>query len=192
MVGRTDLTRASAPEAARLIRSGMTLGMNGFTIVGYPKAVPQALAESGHARELTICIGASVGDELDGALVRAGLVKRRFAYQSNRDMRDAINAGVVGYSDMHISQFPLYVNQRVGPKIDVAIVECTAVTKEGLIPPAAVGCMDAVVRAAGRAVPVRAVDSLQATTARDAAAGATYLGAMAKNLETFRAALGLR
>jgi len=51
---------------------------------------------------------------------------------------------------------------------------------------------DAVVRAAGRAVPVRAVDSLQATTARDAAAGATYLGAMEKNLETFRAALGLR
>ena len=142
----------AAPEAARLIRSGMTLGMNGFTIVGYPKAVPQALAESGHARELTICIGASVGDELDGALVRAGLVKRRFAYQSNRDMRDAINAGVVGYSDMHISQFPLYVNQRVGPKIDVAIVECTAVTKEGLIPPAAVGCMDAVVRAADRVI----------------------------------------
>ena len=142
----------TAPEAAQLIRSGMTLGMNGFTIVGYPKAVPQALAESGHARDLTVCIGASVGDELDGALVRAGLVKRRFAYQSNKAMRDAINAGQVGYSDMHISQFPLLVNQHVGPKIDVAVVECTAVTAEGLIPPAAVGCMDAVVRAADKVI----------------------------------------
>ena len=142
----------TAQEAAQLIRSGMTLGMNGFTIVGYPKAVPQALAESGHARDLTVCIGASVGDELDGALVRAGLVKRRFAYQSNKAMRDAINTGQVGYSDMHISQFPLLVNQHVGLKIDVAVVECTAVTAEGLIPPAAVGCMDAVVRAADKVI----------------------------------------
>ena len=142
----------TAQEAAQLIRSGMTLGMNGFTIVGYPKAVPQALAESGHARDLTVCIGASVGDELDGELVRAGLVKRRFAYQSNKAMRDAINTGQVGYSDMHISQFPLLVNQHVGPKIDVAVVECTAVTAEGLIPPAAVGCMDAVVRAADKVI----------------------------------------
>ncbi len=142
----------TAQEAAQLIRSGMTLGMNGFTIVGYPKAVPQALAESSHARDLTVCIGASVGDELDGALVRAGLVKRRFAYQSNKAMRDAINTGQVGYSDMHISQFPLLVNQHVGPKIDVAVVECTAVTEEGLIPPAAVGCMDAVVRVADKVI----------------------------------------
>ena len=142
----------SAAQAARLIRTGMTLGMSGFTIVGYPKAVPQALAESGHARDLTLCIGASVGDELDGALVRAGLVARRYSYQSNGDMRDAINRGTVGYNDMHVSQFPLFVNQGVGPKIDVAVVECAAVTGEGLIPTAAVGCMDAVVRAADRVI----------------------------------------
>lgn len=137
-----------ARQAAELIRSGMTLGMSGFTIVGYPKAIPQALAESGHAKDLTVCIGASVGDELDGAMVRAGLVRKRFSYQSNKDMRNAINTGLVGYDDMHISQFSLYVNQHVGPKIDVAVVECCAVTENGLIPPASVGCMDAVVRAA--------------------------------------------
>ena len=55
----------SAEEAAGLIQSGMTLGMSGFTLVGYPKAVPLALAKSGHAKELTVCIGASAGDELD-------------------------------------------------------------------------------------------------------------------------------
>ena len=139
-------------QAAQMVRSGMTLGMSGFTGVGYPKAVPLALAESGHAKDLTVCIGASVGDELDGALVRAGLVKKRFAYQSNKDMRDAINSGRVGYADMHISEFPRSLNQHTGPKIDLAVVECCAVTEEGLIPPASVGCMDAVVRAADRVI----------------------------------------
>ena len=90
----------SPQQAAEKIRSGMTLAMSGFTLVGYPKAVPLALAESGHADDLTICVGASVGDELDGALTRAGLVRRRFAYQSNRDMRAAINAGVTYFNSL--------------------------------------------------------------------------------------------
>lgn len=63
-------------QAAQIIKTGMTLGMSGFTVVGYPKEIPAALAESGHAKDLTVCIGASVGDELDGSMVRAGLVNR--------------------------------------------------------------------------------------------------------------------
>ena len=139
-------------QAVQIIKTGMTLGMSGFTIVGYPKEIPTALVESGHAKDLTVCIGASVGDDLDGAMVRAGLVKRRYSYQSNKDMRNAINGGSVGYNDMHVSQFPLFVNQGVGPKIDIAVVECAAVTEEGLIPTASVGCMDAVVRAADKVI----------------------------------------
>jgi succinyl-CoA:acetate CoA-transferase len=34
----------SADEAALLIRDGMTVGTSGFTMAGYPKAVPLALA----------------------------------------------------------------------------------------------------------------------------------------------------
>ena len=139
-------------QAVQIIKTGMTLGMSGFTIVGYPKEIPTALVESGHAKDLTVCIGASVGDDLDGAMVRAGLVKKRYSYQSNKDMRNAINGGSVGYNDMHVSQFPLFVNQGVGPKIDIAVVECAAVTEEGLIPTASVGCMDAVVRAADKVI----------------------------------------
>ena len=142
----------TAEEAAQLIHSGMTVGMSGFTLVGYPKAIPQALVQSGHAKDLTICIGASAGDDLDGAMVRAGLVKRRYSYQSNKDMRAAINSGTVAYNDMHVSQFPLFVNYGIGPQIDVAVVECSAVTEHGLIPTASVGCMDAVVRAAKQVI----------------------------------------
>lgn len=142
----------SAEKAAQFIKTGMTLGMSGFTVVGYPKAVPAALCRSGHARDLTVCIGASVGDELDGAMVRAGLIKARYSYQSNPDMRRAINRGEVNYCDMHVSQFPRLINEGDSPQIDVAVVECSAVTEEGLVPTAAVGCMDAVVRAAEKVI----------------------------------------
>ena len=110
-----------AAKAAELIKTGMTVGMGGFTLVGYPKLVPLELAETGRARELTLCIGASVGDELDGAMTRAGIISRRFSYQSNGDMRKAINAGRIGYADMHVSEFPLLINQGICPEIDVAV-----------------------------------------------------------------------
>ena len=69
----------------------------------------EALVRSGHARDLPICVGAAVGDEIDGAMVRAGLVKKRYAHQSHKDLRNAINAGTVGYSDVHISHFPMHM-----------------------------------------------------------------------------------
>ena len=64
----------SAQQAAQFVKSGMVLGISGFTSVGSPKAVPLALVESGHAKDLTISVGAAVSDEVDGAMIRAGLV----------------------------------------------------------------------------------------------------------------------
>ena len=142
----------SAEDAASMIGTGMTIGMSGFTIVGYPKAVPKALCESGHAKDLTVLIGASVGDELDGEIVRAGIVKKRFSYQSNKYMRQAINEGRVGYSDMHISHFPEYVERAAGPHVDFAVVECIGVTEEGVVPALSVGGMDALIRAADKVI----------------------------------------
>ena len=95
----------SAEQAAQLVKSGMSIGLSGFTSVGYPKAVPLALARSGHAKDLTVLVGAAVGDECDGALVRSGCMTRRFGHQTNGDLRKAINNGSVGFSDIHISHF---------------------------------------------------------------------------------------
>lgn len=138
----------SAEQAAQFIKTGMTIGVSGFTSVGYPKAVPLALVASGHAKDLTICVGAAVGDEIDGAMVRAGLVKRRYAHQSHKDLRNAINAGTIAYSDIHISHLPMNMNQRTGPHMDVALIECTAVTEDGLYLAASGGTADAAVRTA--------------------------------------------
>lgn len=142
----------SAQEAAQFVKTGMVVAVSGFTSVSYPKAVPEALAASGHARGLTICVGAAVGDEIDGALVRAGLVSRRFGHQSNSDLRKAINNGSVLFSDIHISHLPTNMNQRAGLDIDVAIVECTAVTEEGLYFGASGGSADAAVRNADKVI----------------------------------------
>ena len=68
----------SAEEAAELIQDGEVLGVSGFTLAGYPKAVPTALAKraerlhaQGKSFQITLFSGASTGDECDGALARA-------------------------------------------------------------------------------------------------------------------------
>ncbi len=144
--------RKTAAEAASFIRTGMTLGMSGFTLVGYPKAVPQALAESGHARELTIVTGASVGDDMDGALARAGLVARRYPYMSNAALRKQINAGQTGYADMHLSHIPTFVNRGIGNHLDIAVIEVAAVTERGLVPAAGGSWSDTMVRMADKVI----------------------------------------
>lgn len=90
----------SAEEAAALIQPDTVLGVSGFTLAGYPKKVPLALAKRallGERLGLTVLSGASLGDEVDGALARAGAVARRYPYQSNADLRNAVNAGTVAY-----------------------------------------------------------------------------------------------
>lgn len=136
----------SAEAAARLIKSGMCVGTSGFTLVGYPVLVPEKLAELGQAKDLTLLTGASVGDELDGALCRAGLLKYRAPYQSDKYLRTAINSGDVGYNDFHLSHMPMLLDRKTGPEIDFAIIECAAVLDEGILPGLSVGASDCFIR----------------------------------------------
>ncbi len=133
----------SAEEAAAMIKDGMTVAVSGFTPAGYPKAVPLALAkraENGEDIGITLITGASVGDELDGALARSGVLKRRFPYQTNKDSRNGINDGSVMYQDMHLSHVPQFVNYGFFGKIDIAIVEALAINEDGgIIPTTSVG-----------------------------------------------------
>jgi len=133
----------TADEAALFIKDGMTLATSGFTPSGYPKAVPLALAkraDNGEEIGVTLITGASVGDELDGALSRAGVLKRRFPYQTNKDSRNGINAGTVAYQDMHLSHVPQFIEYGFLGNIDIAIVEALAITEEGnIIPTTSVG-----------------------------------------------------
>ncbi len=131
---------ATAEEASLLIKDGMNVATSGFTLSGYPKAVSLALAkrvkESGETLKINLFTGASVGDELDGILAEQDMIGHRFPYQTNNYTRNAINCGKIDYADIHLSQFPQFMDYGFYGNVDVAIVEAVAITEEGHIVPA--------------------------------------------------------
>ncbi|MDR1759840.1 MAG: succinate CoA transferase [Fibrobacter sp.] len=130
----------TAEEAAELVLPGELLGVSGFTLAGYPKTVPEALAKrglrlkaAGEDFRVSVFSGASTGDELDGSLSRAGLIDWRMPYQSNASLRAQINEGRVRYLDVHLGMMGPMVREGVLPKPTLAIVEAVAVTPEGRV-----------------------------------------------------------
>ncbi len=122
-----------AEEAAELIKDSMVVATSGFTPAGYPKAVPLALAQRAEKDpfQITLLTGASVGDELDGALTRAGVIARRIPYQTNKDLREAINCGGVKFVDVHLSHMAPMIRYGFLGNIDVAIVEVVKIREDG-------------------------------------------------------------
>jgi succinyl-CoA:acetate CoA-transferase len=137
----------SAEEAAALIKSGDQIGMSGFTGSGYPKAVPTELARligdanlRGGKFQVSVFTGASTGPELDGALARAGGIHLRLPYQSDPETRKRINAGEVEYMDIHLSHVAQFVEYGFLGKLDVALIEVSAILEDGrLVPSSSVG-----------------------------------------------------
>lgn len=133
----------SAQEAAAMINNGDNVGFSGFTHAGSPKVVPVEVAkraEEEHAKgnpfKIGMFTGASTGDSIDGSLARANAVKFRTPYQTNKDMRNAINAvqhEPIQYFDMHLSQVAQEIRYGFLGGVDVAIVEACDVTENGEI-----------------------------------------------------------
>jgi len=137
----------SGEEAAALIQPGSQIGMSGFTGSGYPKAVPLALARritDAHLRgqhfKVNIFTGASTGPELDGALAMVGGMQMRLPYQSDPITRKLINAGEMQYTDLHLSHVAQFVEYGFLGKMDLALIEVTAILDDGrVIPSTSVG-----------------------------------------------------
>ena len=137
----------TAQEAAELIPPGANVGMSGFTGAGYPKLVPQALAQrmerlhaAGKPFRIGLWTGASTAPELDGALAKVDGISMRLPYQSDPTVRKQINAGQVQYTDIHLSHVAqLAWFGFLGP-LDVAVVEVAGILPDGrLIPSSSVG-----------------------------------------------------
>ena len=137
----------SAEEAARFIKHGDNVGMSGFTGSGQPKVVPYALAaqiEAAQARgepfRIGVWTGASTAPELDGALAKANGIEMRLPYQSDPICRQKINEGTMQYADIHLSHVAQYVWFGFYGKLNVAVVEVTAVLEDGsLVPSTSIG-----------------------------------------------------
>ncbi|BDH61787.1 acetyl-CoA hydrolase [Lysinibacillus sp. PLM2] len=127
----------SAEKAASLIQDGNVVGMSGFTRAGDAKVVPLALAERAKNEKLKIDVytGASLGPEVDQILAEAGGIRKRGPYQGDPALRNLINKGEVLYVDAHLSHNAELVRQGIIGPIDFAIIEATAITKDGLLVP---------------------------------------------------------
>ncbi len=137
----------SADEAAALISAGSNVGMSGFTGAGYPKAVPHSLARrimdaklAGENFRIGVWTGASTAPELDGALAMVDGIELRLPYQSDPTCRKRINAGDLEYIDIHLSHVAQHVWFGFLGKLDIALVEVTAVLEDGrLVPSSSIG-----------------------------------------------------
>ncbi|MCX7256421.1 MAG: acetyl-CoA hydrolase/transferase family protein [Polaromonas sp.] len=137
----------SADEAAALIPAGANVGMSGFTGAGYPKAVPQALANrieklhaAGEDFRIGLWTGASTAPELDGVLAKAHAIEMRLPYQSDPTVRKQINAGQTQYTDIHLSHVAQLAWFGFLGHLKVAVVEVAGVLPDGrLIPSSSVG-----------------------------------------------------
>ncbi len=138
------LRKVTTPRAAAAhIKNGMTVGFSGFTVIGYPKVLPVELArraEEGEELGITVITGGNVGDQLDGVLARSGVMKRRYGFQGNRDLRALANADRIQYVDTHVSHGPYLIKNGYLGKIDVAVIEVAAIRADGsLVLPFSVG-----------------------------------------------------
>lgn len=130
----------TAAEAASIIRHGDTVGIGGFSSVGTPKAIPAALAErarelheQGHPFQVGLITGGATGNQIDKALAEVQAVSFRTPFQSNKSMREAINTNNARYFDVHLSLIGQDVRYGFLGKINVAIIEASAITENGEI-----------------------------------------------------------
>ena len=130
----------SAEEAAALVQHDEVIGFSGFTPAGAAKVIPTAIAAkariehaAGRPFKVGVITGASTGPSLDGELARADAIKVRTPYQSDKDLRDSINAGKTHFFDMHLSLLPQYVRYGFLGELDWAIVEAADVSSDGKI-----------------------------------------------------------
>jgi len=137
----------SAEAAAEFIPAGANVGMSGFTGSGYPKVVPGAMVArarkakaAGERYAVSVWTGASTAPELDGAMAEVDGVHLRMPYQSDPISRKKINAGLMDYTDIHLSHVAQMVWEGFFGHMDVAVIEVAGITADGeLIPSTSVG-----------------------------------------------------
>lgn len=131
----------NADAAAELIQSGMTVVTSGFSKLGYPKAVPSALARRGEhgAKGITLITSGAVGPEIDEWVQSRG-VTRMLPYQSSRLIRNLANEGTLAYSDHHLGRVADWIRTGQFGAPDVALIEIAGFSKDGgLVPRFTIG-----------------------------------------------------
>ncbi|KAL4889327.1 hypothetical protein BDV59DRAFT_186650 [Aspergillus ambiguus] len=156
---------AKAEDLIDLFPHGSYIGWSGFTGVGYPKKVPTALADHVEKNSLqgklryTLFVGASSGAETENRWARLNMIERRSPHQVGKEIAKGINSGQMNFFDKHLSMFPSdlvygwYTLNKPHNKLDVAVIEASAVTEDGgIIPGASVGASPEIVQMADKVI----------------------------------------
>jgi acetyl-CoA hydrolase len=132
-------------EIIPYFKDGMILGFSGF-IEGHPKMTGAILADHVEKNGLqgkmgfTILSGASIGLDIDDRWASLRMIKRRFPFQLTNVLNKQVNAGEIQFADQHLSRYAqeiangFYTLDNDG-KIDIAVVEASAITEDGGIVP---------------------------------------------------------
>jgi acetyl-CoA hydrolase len=137
------------------------------------RKVPTALADHVEKHGLqgklkyNLFVGASSGAETENRWARNNMIERRAPHQVGKEIAKGINNGNIKFFDKHLSMFPVdlmygyYTMNRKPPleggadaaarsnRLDVAIVEASAITEDGgIIPGASVGASPEIIQMA--------------------------------------------
>ncbi|KAJ9410016.1 hypothetical protein DTO045G8_2009 [Paecilomyces variotii] len=160
------LNKLAKPEdLIDLFPNGTYIGWSGFTGVGYPKKVPTALADHVEKNNLqgqlkyNLFVGASSGAETENRWAKLNMIERRSPHQVGKEIARGINNGNIKFFDKHLSMFPSdlvygwYTKDKPGNKLDVAIIEASAITADGgIVPGASVGASPELIQMAEKVI----------------------------------------
>lgn len=143
------LSKVTTPETliplfAECEKRPLNLGFSGFTPVGYPKIMPEVIAQHVEKNNLqgkwkfNLATGASIGVEVEDRWAALGLTLRRYPYQTAKILNKGINDGSVMMNDKHLSMFSQdylygFYTKDTGGKLDIAVVEASCIDENGNI-----------------------------------------------------------
>lgn len=125
----------------KFVTGSKAIAISGMTGTGYPKVVPRAMSEyverAGEKFDVVVYGAGTVGVDLEEYLSRIG-IRRRFPIGASAEVtRKLVNSREFEAYDMWLTEYSRWLRDDVLTRrfsgIDIAIVEATGVTEEGLV-----------------------------------------------------------
>jgi len=151
-----------ASQALDIPSTSFPLEPKSYTHLRHRK-VPTALADHVEKNNLqgklkfNLFVGASSGAETENRWARLNMIERRSPHQVGKEIARGINTGAIKFFDKHLSMFPVdliygfYTLHKENNRLDVAIVEASAITEDGgIIPGASVGASPEIIQMADK------------------------------------------
>ena len=129
-------------DATDFIKDGMTIGISGYSMAGYPKAIIMELVQrrkNGATGSYSIISGANV-PWVDELLSGEGMIASRAPMCSSRVLSSQVNSGKVVFKEQQMCKMPTLLPKDAFGHIDIAIIEALGFDNQGrLIPTTSVG-----------------------------------------------------